>query len=79
MQDLIEAVSRVREIIKKYPDVIECTIGMETDIQLFSGAFFEPLDDGEIVPHAESFDKQYIDVDGVEIFRLVPKEDDHVS
>ena len=79
MQDLIEAVRRVREIMQKYPDVIECTIGMETDIHLFSGAFFEPLNDGAIVPHTEFFDKQHIDVDGIEIFRLIPKGERNVS
>lgn len=79
MQDLIKAVRNVREIAKKYPDVIGCEIGMETSIHLFSGAFFEPLNDGKIVPHGELYEKQYITIDGVEIFRLIDKEENHVS
>lgn len=81
MQDLIEAVRRVREIAEKYPDVIDCSFNTfcEMYIHLSSSTKYEPVLDGEITPYTEDYNKQSIVVDGVEIFRLLPKEDYHVS
>lgn len=81
MQDLIKAVRRVREIAEKYPDVIDCSFDTfrEMYIHLSSSTKYEPVLDGEITPYTENYNKQSIVVDGVEIFRLLPKEDYHVS
>lgn len=81
MQDLIEAVRHVREIAEKYPDVINCSFDTfrEMSIHLSGSTEYKPVLDGEITPYTEDYNKQSIVVDGVEIFRLIPKDVSHVS
>lgn len=81
MQDLINAIRRVREIAEKYPRILNVEFdtfhGMS--IHLSGDSDFEPLLKGEIAPYVDEYNKQAITIDGVEIFRLIPKEEHHVS